>query len=476
MNCKCGGKIAGFIGSIGLCINCFRKMYIPVGDTFLKRSDVVADEDGVLRQRQDVAECKDAITGAKFFSRKPSNILGLGKVSKATLDNLKGMHLLHTSKNGKTYYRPEFAIDEHGNIGQKGKIAQCTCSKCKKVYETFQTNYTQRDEAICYSCALASGIAKCRRCGNFMRASDTMSRSLLESGIDKLDFQICNTCVKLYLPFEYHAIREVKGLGRKIGLEVECEPTVDSQLSLALWGGFDHMVNGGTDGSLRGNFPCEFSSPILHESNYLEWLEEFHNRLKGRVYIRCGFHIHIGTEDLEWPQINNMMVNIKAREKELLSLVSPSRKTQEAIGGNNAGLPQLMPDTPKFSSRDQFMSFLYGSDYRNKNVGKNIKSSKRCNDRQVHYSGALNRYQWANIHGHFFKRAIEIRSHQGTVDTDKMQNWIELWLNLVPVLAMEPSKLNGKILDHVPKHLEAYYLAKREYYKKLSKEMKIRFE
>ena len=60
--------------------------------------------------------------------------------------------------------------------------------------------------------------------------------------------------------------------------------------------------------------------------------------------------------------------------------------------------------------------------YKTKN--KSMKDS--CKKDKYHSS----RYFWVNLHSYFHRGSIEVRNHSGTVDADKIINWIKILLTI----------------------------------------------
>ena len=304
-------------------------------------------------------------------------------------------------------------------------------------------------------------LSACDSCGDkyVMADSEKYADVLEEFGASQFSCPRCALGDRL--PLVYDGAYEVEGSGRMIGLEVECEPTVESQLELYRWmDGRRHLVCGDRDSSLRGAFPCEYKSPILHESNYEDWIDEFCSMLTARVYNRCGFHIHLGTEDFSWLDINNLMRYCYNHQATFSSMVSSSRTLAEVP--NSAGLPVMLPGgfRNKRYKKSKLVEFLYGKAV----LGTAMLDNRRANDRSgPRFEGAIHRYQWLNIHGHFHKRAIEIRLHHGTTEAAKMKRWIQLWLHIINHVHKHGEKgLKVNPLDAVPKGLANYYRSRSE--------------
>lgn len=452
--CKCRRVAVGFFNGVAICRNCFRSKYTKLHDGRIVESKSAAmSDDGVMAPISEMARRTDFVSGKQFLTRRPVEVRNGLAVDRRNVERyLESGDIVDI---GGRYYAKKFVVrSEHGNMVRVGECER-VCVLCRRTFHSFEPHRTI-EGVVCHQCAKSKAMKEsCRECGNLVSNIDDSIKALT-LGNQNIHYKICRECMKRHLPFEYKAIREIAGVGRTIGLEVECEPTPESQIDLALWGDTHHMVNATTDGSLRGKYPCEFTSPILHESNYSDWIDEFCSKLRARVYSRCGYHVHIGTSDMKWWQMMNIMRYFKRHEGDFFAIVSPSRRDTKMLNGNNAGLPVLLPDIPIFRSRCEMLDWCYGKQRVYKDVGVNIHKSKRCNDRNVHYDGQLNRYQWVNFHGHFFKGAIEIRSHQGTTNPVKMKRWIELMLHIIPHASL-PEKYWRPPLDVAPKHLETYY-------------------
>lgn len=316
---------------------------------------------------------------------------------------------------------------------------------------------------ICHKCDTKHkrSFGSCEFCGkHFVKDKSMYSKMTPE-------YVSCDRCFEKSLPLKFTSVASLDGVGRTVGVEVECEPTVDSQIEMAKWmyrGG--HMVTGTTDESLRGRYRVEYVSPIMRESNYEDWLDEFGDRIDARVYNRCGLHVHVSTADFTWSDINHLMMHCRNFEANYYSkIVSPSRVIYFNGEQNNAGLPMPLPREfgKLYGRKSDMMIALYGE----RNLLNSIKQNKRANDgRGPRYNGAIHRYQWLNIHGHFFKKAVEIRLHHGTTDKEKIRNWIALWLSVVRnVKQMGNEAAYTHPAEFLPDNLKHYYEGRMDGFK-----------
>ena len=299
-----------------------------------------------------------------------------------------------------------------------------------------------------------SSIAMCTMCGHRFWSDGSRWKEL--DDIDKVAVS-CNRCFRRgSLPIKFSGVKEITGEGRKIGIEIECEPSVNDQIRMFKWRDRHKVaqVNGTIDTSLRGPYRVEYTSPILRESNFEDWLDTVGSKLTdAKVYNRCGLHFHISTDDASWFELNRLMRYCYIWQDTFAAMVSPSRLPQ--VASDHSGRPLVLP--PEFihlhSSKENLLRTLYGSLVHASQ--ENLKGSKRANDQNgPKYPGCIHRYQWLNVHGHWYKGAIEIRLHQGTTNVSKIKRWIWLWLSIIDRVF---AGCEDSPLVLAPKHIEQYY-------------------
>ena len=272
----------------------------------------------------------------------------------------------------------------------------------------------------------------------------------------------CPFCALGYMPFQFNSIGQLYGCGRTIGVEFECEPTPEAQMRAYSWRGDDglHLVTGKRDGSLRGHYPAEFVSPILHESNYEDWVDKFCSIMDATVYNRCGLHIHLGTNDFSWHDINKLMRYCYMFQPVFASMVARSRRPTDTTDGS--GRPMALPVAfaTMYLNKNAMLHALYGpQEFRGGDGGQcALQTNFRANDQHgPRYPGCIHRYQWLNVHGHAYKRAIEVRLHHGTTNATKTQNWIALWLHVLNHVSTLPISKHKHPFDYIPEYLKCYY-------------------
>jgi hypothetical protein len=157
------------------------------------------------------------------------------------------------------------------------------------------------------------------------------------------------------------------------------------------------------DGSLRGECCAEFASPILCGDLGLEAIRDFADCAEYTdPNNTCGFHCHVGLDDLT--------DNQKARLARLLSKVEKVAR-------------MFVP--PSRSNNDYCSNWLNCADA-DENVGfYEVRNSHR--------------YSAFNFSG---KGTLEIRLHHSTKCADEMVKWVKLWCAVVDYVA-DCDKLSG---------------------------------
>jgi len=259
-------------------------------------------------------------------------------------------------------------------------------------------------------------------------------------------------------------------LGRTLGFELELEVIPEAQMRVFKIPSGDNPevlqrtdslgkrvrynappVSAVQDGSLRGDHPIEYVSPILYESNYSQWVGDMCEALRGsRVYNRAGFHLHIGTKDMSWCDIVKIGAHAQMYQALYYSMVSPSRFGNTFV----KPLPDFIWAMPMIKSKAHYLAWMYGRPV----LGADNARHKRANDmgNTAFRNGVVHRYQWINFHSHVYRRTLEIRLHHATCNATKIRNWARLWLSILNHISS-----GGKWSEHpfkiVSSDLSVYY-------------------
>lgn len=157
-----------------------------------------------------------------------------------------------------------------------------------------------------------------------------------------------------------------------------------------------------TDGSLSGQNCFEIVSPILEGMDGLAQVETVSRVLTGlRVKINrtCGLHIHFDAAGFGLEQMKNVVVNYANYEAIIDSFMPQSRRA------NNNTYCRSISDLATRVDRAANISQLVG------------------------LQGT--RYQKLNLTSYNRHGSIEFRQHSGTIEFDKIKNWVLFLHNLV---------------------------------------------
>lgn len=157
-----------------------------------------------------------------------------------------------------------------------------------------------------------------------------------------------------------------------------------------------------TDGSIRGSQGFEIVSPILKGQDGLNQLEKVCRALKEcNAFINktCGVHIHFDAKKFGVEQFKNIMLNYANLENVIDSFLPKSRREN-----NNSYCKSIKSHTSK------------------------IENATTINQ----LTNAIpTRYSKLNTQSYTRYNTIEFRHHAGTIEFEKISNWILFLHNLV---------------------------------------------
>ncbi len=157
-----------------------------------------------------------------------------------------------------------------------------------------------------------------------------------------------------------------------------------------------------TDSSIRGSNGFEIVSPILKGQNGLEQLEKVCKALKNcNAYINksCGLHIHFDASKFKLKQFKNLILNYADMESVIDTFLPNSRRAN-----NNTYCKSIIS---------------------HKRAIENASTINQLTDAIPQRHSKLNTKSYVKY------KTIEFRHHSGTVEFDKIQNWILFLHNLV---------------------------------------------
>tara|TARA_Y100000015_G_C2395272_1_gene92419 strand:- start:318 stop:1784 length:1467 start_codon:yes stop_codon:yes gene_type:complete len=175
------------------------------------------------------------------------------------------------------------------------------------------------------------------------------------------------------------------------------------------------------DGSTDGH---EFVSGVLHGNKGIKTIREmcdYLNEHNAKVDRKCGVHVHIGGASF------NRRFSIMV-----------ARLCKEIESDLYAMLPQSRNDNTYCRKLPNYVSELNFRNYRD-NLGKlimNMVIDRTYNKKKNHPGGHYNsqRYYWLNMTNYSCATGpdtIEFRNHSGTLDFNKIYNWILICMSIV---------------------------------------------
>ena len=225
----------------------------------------------------------------------------------------------------------------------------------------------------------------------------------------------------------YHYTREsVIAAGVQNGLQVHSE-------------GYNHRDNKTyfkivSDSSLQGDNTNEVVSPILKGNKGLNSLKAMCDTLAAvdaRVNRSCGLHVHIGAENLSDDHYVRIVRNYQKLESVIDSFMPNSRR------GNNS----------------RWCHSLQGVDF-----------SRCTTKRDVYDAMHGDRYYKVNAVAYLRHKTIEFRQHSGTVEYEKISNWVKFLAKLVEYSYKHEISSCGSIeeIPFLKESEKTYFINRRE--------------
>lgn len=166
-----------------------------------------------------------------------------------------------------------------------------------------------------------------------------------------------------------------------------------------------------TDASITGRNGFELVSPVLRGEDGMEQVKKACKALKkcnALINRSCGMHIHFGARDFETKQWKNLYKNYINYEGLIDSFMPVSRRAS-----NNFYCKSMKH---KFRSEAAAYTAIDG-------CSSIEQIAQKVCDR--------NRYFKLNAESFFRHGTVEFRQHSGTIEADKVVNWITFLSNLV---------------------------------------------
>lgn len=170
-----------------------------------------------------------------------------------------------------------------------------------------------------------------------------------------------------------------------------------------------------TDGSLgdytRGR---EVVSPKLQGPNGFAAMRKVFDTMKAngcKISKKCGLHVHVGVRGESVQFFKNLVVLYSSAQVAIDSFMAPSRRGPEGGNGFCRNIRLNRINLTQATTLEQVAQAI-GQTY--------TRDSYR----------ATSRYCKLNLQPYWMHGTVEFRQHQGTVESDKAENWVRLCLRM----------------------------------------------
>jgi hypothetical protein len=158
-----------------------------------------------------------------------------------------------------------------------------------------------------------------------------------------------------------------------------------------------HYFESKEDGSIRGDCPAEFVSPILKGDAGLDAIREFADCAEHADPDKsCGFHLHVGIDDLS-DYDKSRLIRFFAKIEKVARMFVPSDRSENLYCNGRldcAGADDSVP-LNELRNKQRYSAFNFAS----------------------------------------YNPTVEIRFHHSTICVDEMVNWVKLWVAAVDYIA-----------------------------------------
>lgn len=355
------------------------------------------------------------------------------------------------------------------------------CAKCGKLTFIDRLTTIRGRIELCANC-VKNHSTKCPECGKQVPKKKMDSKGMkCEWCVESLADSDDNHSYRINKEYRSTSKGNIIKSIRPFGVEIETQYDISSDQPRELMSSLPSCVNIGSDGSIKGN-GIELRTPVLSGDKGEKLIAMICDSLKAykfKVDSSCGMHVHLDAADI--PQDDSQMTRrcIKqifmfymAFEDVLLSFLPKSRR------GSRFCFPLRDSYNIKEVSRANTVGEMEKIWYR---------SPTRSHTRMVKQDTKHEtRYHGINMHTLLAFRHIEIRFHSGTINSKKINEWVNLHALILDKMINQSldtstfTKINSIIdidektkifFEYVPLSEESknYFLTRQELFNKQEK-------
>tara|TARA_R110001583_G_scaffold86509_2_gene225940 strand:- start:5775 stop:6920 length:1146 start_codon:yes stop_codon:yes gene_type:complete len=299
-----------------------------------------------------------------------------------------------------------------------------TCFSCSHHGHTDDSYIGGNDEYYCSDCYY-DYWSNCSRCGEVVDNDYIMFHD---------DESYCEHCCPDYRDTMVMDNKSVPSSSRVsdtfvypirslVGLEVECiVPDSEEMDTPMYWSNVsDGSIN--TEGSGMGTelVSTPASGDLLMENinNLMRWKDYY----GAWVNRSCGFHVHFNSIDKTPREVAHIAIVYQKFQDVLKSMMPDSRQDSNWCRDSTMNLNALR----NVDSEEALIDEYY--------------ESMDCSPSSEKYNDA--RYCGINIHSRYYHGTIEFRLHSGTINKEKITNWISI-LNCIMLKGVEISSYSNE--------------------------------
>lgn len=373
------------------------------------------------------------------------------------------------------------------------------CAECGD--EEIIDNGVQVDRNMWCSGCTESDAISCRQCEGFTERNNAYEcencNALMHENCYRNHPDDCEGEGEIsYRDYQSKPIRAEKNGNiitspRLFGVEIECFAEDMSSLGKATRE-IPREVGVGDDGSISADYGVEFKTPPAQKKageDLIRKVCKILNQNGFDVNKSCGLHIHLSGEGYEAPggnhsdssNLRKLWATYYAIEDILLAMLPVSRRGNYYCESLRRGYS--LDEILAYSQGDQEMEHDLEKVWYRFNSRERVQQVKRSKSHDSRYRGL-------NLHSFLASGHFEVRFHSGTINPEKILNWIALHQYLID---NAPSRFNREVLEQIvstpfleqkielffaqyrlPKFLQAYILKRVKHFQANARRMKYR--
>jgi len=298
------------------------------------------------------------------------------------------------------------------------------CCSCGDHNANEYANYSPSMEKYCSDC-FYEYFEYCYRC------SDTFDRDDLSWSNDEYYCYNCTPNEREDMGVEDKSVPSssrvsdtfVYPIRSLVGLEIECiVPDRESMDTPMFWGNVsDGSI--GTDGDGMGVEMVSTPANGDFLMDNINLLTMWRDTYEAWINHTCGFHVHFNSIDKSARDVAHIAIVYQKYQKILKAMMPNSRQSSNWCRDSEMNINALRNVDSETDLIDEYYESM-----------GNEPSTDKYNDA---------RYCGINIHSRYYHGTIEFRLHSGTINKEKIVNWISI-LNCIILKGEEISKFSDE--------------------------------